>query len=183
MCLETGDFFTAVFFHNWYWCFFLFSLWIIRHLIRLPYIDGNRVGVYGKVTQSEYLLNNQSISRYLLGCWSAVLFYPQAYGGFLSSLLLLSHSSTFKCGIAVAPIANWRLYGETATSQTWWTMSVQHGPVLKILDIRLCRWSCCSRIGWKSKMLSRPYTTCDHSSWSDGHVPLPQRVTSDLRCC
>ncbi|XP_037645724.1 inactive dipeptidyl peptidase 10-like [Sebastes umbrosus] len=55
---------------------------IVEHLVRLPYIDGNRVGVYGK-----------------------------AYGGFLSSLLLLSHSSMFKCGIAVAPITNWRLYG------------------------------------------------------------------------
>uniref|UniRef100_A0A8D3D2D2 Inactive dipeptidyl peptidase 10-like n=1 Tax=Scophthalmus maximus TaxID=52904 RepID=A0A8D3D2D2_SCOMX len=31
---------------------------------------------------------------------------------FLSSILLLSHSSLFKCGIAVAPIANWRLCGE-----------------------------------------------------------------------
>ncbi|XP_029385720.1 inactive dipeptidyl peptidase 10-like [Echeneis naucrates] len=55
---------------------------VLEHLVRLPYIDGNRVGVYGK-----------------------------AYGGFLSSLLLLTHSSMFKCGIAVAPITNWRLYG------------------------------------------------------------------------
>ncbi|XP_051260372.1 inactive dipeptidyl peptidase 10-like isoform X1 [Dicentrarchus labrax] len=54
----------------------------LEHLVRLPYVDGNRVGVYGK-----------------------------AYGGFLSSLLLLSHSSMFRCGIAVAPITNWRLYG------------------------------------------------------------------------
>ncbi|XP_030284917.1 inactive dipeptidyl peptidase 10-like [Sparus aurata] len=54
----------------------------LEYLIRLPYIDGNRVGVYGK-----------------------------AYGGFLSTLLLLSYSSVFKCGIAVAPITNWRLYG------------------------------------------------------------------------
>ncbi|KAI3356568.1 hypothetical protein L3Q82_017769, partial [Scortum barcoo] len=54
----------------------------LEHLVRLPYIDGNKVGVYGK-----------------------------AYGGFLSSLLLLSHSSMFQCGIAVAPITNWRLFG------------------------------------------------------------------------
>uniref|UniRef100_A0A3Q2Q0P8 Dipeptidylpeptidase IV N-terminal domain-containing protein n=1 Tax=Fundulus heteroclitus TaxID=8078 RepID=A0A3Q2Q0P8_FUNHE len=33
-----------------------------------------------------------------------------AYGGFLSSLLLLSHSSVIKCGVAVAPVTNWRLY-------------------------------------------------------------------------
>ncbi|XP_073329111.1 inactive dipeptidyl peptidase 10-like [Pagrus major] len=54
----------------------------LEYLIRLPYIDGNRVGVYGK-----------------------------AYGGFLSTLLLLSYSSVFKCGIAEAPITNWRLFG------------------------------------------------------------------------
>ncbi|KAM6979334.1 inactive dipeptidyl peptidase 10-like [Tautogolabrus adspersus] len=54
----------------------------LEYLVRLPYIDGNRVGVYGK-----------------------------AYGGFLSSVLLLSHSSLFQCGIAVAPITNWRLFG------------------------------------------------------------------------
>ncbi|KAE8299536.1 Inactive dipeptidyl peptidase 10 Dipeptidyl peptidase IV-related protein 3 [Larimichthys crocea] len=54
----------------------------LEHLIRLPYIDGNKIGVYGK-----------------------------AYGGFLSSLLLLSYSSMFRCGIAVAPITNWRLFG------------------------------------------------------------------------
>ncbi|XP_022596984.1 inactive dipeptidyl peptidase 10-like [Seriola dumerili] len=61
---------------------------VLQHLMRLPYIDGNRVGVYGK-----------------------------AYGGFLSSLLLLSHSSMFKCGIAVAPITNWRLYGSAFTEK------------------------------------------------------------------
>ncbi|XP_071328756.1 inactive dipeptidyl peptidase 10-like [Trachinotus anak] len=61
---------------------------VLEHLIRLPYIDGSRVGVYGK-----------------------------AYGGFLSSLLLLSHSSMFKCGIAVAPITNWRLYGSAFTEK------------------------------------------------------------------
>ncbi|KAG8000792.1 Inactive dipeptidyl peptidase 10, partial [Nibea albiflora] len=54
----------------------------LKHLIRLPYIDGNKIGVYGK-----------------------------AYGGFLSSLLLLSYSSMFRCGIAVAPITNWSLFG------------------------------------------------------------------------
>ncbi|XP_015810470.3 inactive dipeptidyl peptidase 10 isoform X2 [Nothobranchius furzeri] len=55
----------------------------VEHLIKLPYVDGSRVGVYGK-----------------------------AYGGFLSILLLLSHTSVFKCGIAVAPITNWRLFGD-----------------------------------------------------------------------
>uniref|UniRef100_A0AAZ3PYX5 Dipeptidylpeptidase IV N-terminal domain-containing protein n=1 Tax=Oncorhynchus tshawytscha TaxID=74940 RepID=A0AAZ3PYX5_ONCTS len=37
--------------------------------------------------------------------------FPQAYGGFLSSLLLLSSGSMFRCGVAVAPVTDWRLYG------------------------------------------------------------------------
>ncbi|KAM9851152.1 inactive dipeptidyl peptidase 10-like [Aulostomus maculatus] len=61
---------------------------IVEHLIRLPYIDGSRVGVYGK-----------------------------AYGGFLTSLLLLSYSSVFRCGIAVAPITNWRLHGSASSEK------------------------------------------------------------------
>uniref|UniRef100_A0A673B3K0 Dipeptidyl-peptidase 10 (Non-functional) n=1 Tax=Sphaeramia orbicularis TaxID=375764 RepID=A0A673B3K0_9TELE len=61
-------------------------------VLELPYIDGNRVGVYGK-----------------------------AYGGFLCSVLLLSYSSMFKCGVAVAPITNWRLYGKMVTL---WTLMV-----------------------------------------------------------
>ncbi|KAM7407887.1 hypothetical protein PAMA_003580 [Pampus argenteus] len=67
----------------------------LEHLISLPYIDDNKVGVYGK-----------------------------AYGGFLSSLLLLSYSSVVKCGIAVAPITNWRLYG-SAFSEKYFGSSVK----------------------------------------------------------
>ncbi|XP_077584402.1 inactive dipeptidyl peptidase 10-like [Stigmatopora nigra] len=61
---------------------------LIEHLLNLPYIDGDKVAVYGK-----------------------------AYGGFLASILILSHSSTFRCSIAVAPIANWRLHGSALTEK------------------------------------------------------------------
>lgn len=30
----------------------------------------------------------------------------------MSTLLVLSHSSVLRCGIAVTPITNWRLYGK-----------------------------------------------------------------------
>ncbi|XP_053732954.1 inactive dipeptidyl peptidase 10-like [Synchiropus splendidus] len=59
----------------------------VERLVRLPFVDGSRVGVYGK-----------------------------AYGGFVSTLLLLS-SSIFRCGIADAPITNWRLHGSTFTEK------------------------------------------------------------------
>ncbi|KAJ8012418.1 hypothetical protein DPEC_G00042550 [Dallia pectoralis] len=60
----------------------------VEILTKLPYIDRNKVAVYGK-----------------------------AYGGFLSSLLLLSFGSLFKCGVAVAPVTDWRLYGSAFTER------------------------------------------------------------------
>ncbi|KAM4561757.1 inactive dipeptidyl peptidase 10-like [Fundulus diaphanus] len=77
----------------------------LEHLIKLPYIDGNRVGVYGK-----------------------------AYGGFLSSLLLLSHSSVIKCGVAVAPVTNWRLYG-SAGSEKYFGFPVKEDHGYKISSL------------------------------------------------
>uniref|UniRef100_A0A8C5CCN2 Inactive dipeptidyl peptidase 10-like n=1 Tax=Gadus morhua TaxID=8049 RepID=A0A8C5CCN2_GADMO len=56
----------------------------VEYLFQLPYIDRNRVGVYGKVG---------------------------AYGGFLSTALLLSNQSPFRCAASVSPVINWRLYG------------------------------------------------------------------------
>uniref|UniRef100_A0AAR2KG85 Dipeptidyl peptidase like 10 n=1 Tax=Pygocentrus nattereri TaxID=42514 RepID=A0AAR2KG85_PYGNA len=53
----------------------------LEYLQKQPYIDGSRIGVLGK-----------------------------AYGGFLSSILLLSHGSLFRCGVAMAPVSDWRLY-------------------------------------------------------------------------
>ncbi|MED6237122.1 hypothetical protein ATANTOWER_019293, partial [Ataeniobius toweri] len=75
------------------------------HLIKLPYIDGTRVGVYGK-----------------------------AYGGFLSSLLLLSHSSVIKCGVAIAPVTNWRLYG-SAGSEKYFGFPVKEDHSYKISSL------------------------------------------------
>ncbi|KAM4730885.1 inactive dipeptidyl peptidase 10-like isoform 2-T2 [Anableps anableps] len=77
----------------------------LQHLIKLPYIDANRVGVYGK-----------------------------AYGGFLSSLLLLSYSSVIKCGVAVAPITNWRLCG-SAGSEKFFGFPVREDLSFKISSL------------------------------------------------
>ncbi|KAK2849925.1 hypothetical protein Q7C36_008708 [Tachysurus vachellii] len=60
----------------------------LEYLVKHSYIDGNRVGVFGK-----------------------------AYGGFLSSLLLLSHNSPFHCGVAMAPVSDWRLYASAFTER------------------------------------------------------------------
>lgn len=85
------------------------SLWMLRYLIQLPYIDANRVGVYGKV-RASFIKTYISFAVSCYNCYNISFF--QAYGGFLSTLLVLSHSSVFRCGIAVAPITDWRLYGK-----------------------------------------------------------------------
>ncbi|XP_051564356.1 inactive dipeptidyl peptidase 10-like [Myxocyprinus asiaticus] len=64
------------------------QLAVLKYLAGLSYIDVRRVGVFGK-----------------------------AYGGFLSSILLLSHTSELRCGIAVAPVFDWQLYGSTFTER------------------------------------------------------------------
>uniref|UniRef100_A0A8C9VGU1 Inactive dipeptidyl peptidase 10-like n=1 Tax=Scleropages formosus TaxID=113540 RepID=A0A8C9VGU1_SCLFO len=64
----------------------------VQSLVKLPYIDGSRVGVYGK-----------------------------GYGGFLATLLLLSSDTLFKCGVAVAPVVDWKLYGAACKTVTHYT--------------------------------------------------------------
>ncbi|XP_030641925.1 inactive dipeptidyl peptidase 10 [Chanos chanos] len=60
----------------------------VEYLTKQPYIDENRVGVFGK-----------------------------AYGGFLASVLLLSAGSVFRCGVVLSPISDWRLYGSAFTER------------------------------------------------------------------
>jgi len=59
-----------------------------KYLGTLPYVDGKRIGIWG---------------------WS--------YGGFMSSLCMLKGEGTFKAGIAVAPVTNWRYYDNIYTER------------------------------------------------------------------
>lgn len=54
----------------------------------LPYIDADRIGIFG---------------------WS--------FGGYMSSLALTKAADTFKLGIAVAPVTNWRYYDTVYTER------------------------------------------------------------------
>ncbi|KAJ1160595.1 hypothetical protein NDU88_001091 [Pleurodeles waltl] len=54
---------------------------VAEWLMHLPYVDRHRIGVYGK-----------------------------AYGGFLTLKLLAATGMLFRCGVAVAPITNFRLH-------------------------------------------------------------------------
>lgn len=59
-----------------------------KKLGELPYIDASRIGIWG---------------------WS--------YGGFMSSNCLFKGGDTFKMGIAVAPVTNWRFYDTIYTER------------------------------------------------------------------
>ena len=59
-----------------------------RHLGTLPYVDGDRIGIWG---------------------WS--------YGGYMSSLSLFRGFNVFKAAIAVAPVTDWRLYDTIYTER------------------------------------------------------------------
>ena len=38
--------------------------------------------------------------------------FLQSYGGFLTASILGRGDGVFKCGVAVAPVTDWRYYGE-----------------------------------------------------------------------
>jgi len=59
-----------------------------KELGNLPYIDANRIGIWG---------------------WS--------YGGFMSSNCLFKGNDVFKMAIAVAPVTNWRFYDSIYTER------------------------------------------------------------------
>lgn len=40
---------------------------------------------------------------------------PQSFGGFLTTYVLSKNTGVFKCGIAVAPVTDWRYYGKKIT--------------------------------------------------------------------
>lgn len=59
-----------------------------KYLGSLPFADPNRIGIFG---------------------WS--------YGGYMSTLALLKGNDTFKAGIAVAPVTNWKWYDTIYTER------------------------------------------------------------------
>ncbi|HEX8040215.1 MAG TPA: S9 family peptidase [Chryseosolibacter sp.] len=59
-----------------------------RYLSSLEYVDGSRIGIWG---------------------WS--------YGGYMSSLAMTKGAGTFKVGIAVSPVTNWRFYDTIYTER------------------------------------------------------------------
>ncbi len=61
---------------------------VARYLANLPYIDENRIGIYG---------------------WS--------YGGYMALLCMTKGADVFRAGIAVAPVSSWRYYDNIYTER------------------------------------------------------------------
>ena len=60
----------------------------VRHLTARPYIDADRVGIYG-----------------------------HSYGGYLTALALLKHPDVFRAGVSGAPVTDWRNYDTIYTER------------------------------------------------------------------
>uniref|UniRef100_A0A8C2GQ94 Uncharacterized protein n=1 Tax=Cyprinus carpio TaxID=7962 RepID=A0A8C2GQ94_CYPCA len=65
-----------------------------------------RLGLVETEDQVPTRIVNQTVCVCVCVCVRA-----QAYGGFLSSILLLSHGSELRCGAAMSPVFDWQLYG------------------------------------------------------------------------
>jgi len=61
---------------------------VARYLSGLPYIDSQRIGMFG---------------------WS--------YGGYMTTLCMTKGNGLFKVGVAVAPVTNWRFYDSVYTER------------------------------------------------------------------
>lgn len=60
----------------------------VRHLKTLPYVDGSRIGIWGG-----------------------------SYGGYLTLYALVNSPETWKCGVAAAPVTDWKFYDSIYTER------------------------------------------------------------------
>ena len=60
----------------------------VRYLKTLPYVDGSRIGIWGG-----------------------------SYGGYLTLYALVNSPETWKCGVAAAPVTDWKMYDSIYTER------------------------------------------------------------------
>lgn len=71
------------------------------------------VEVSDQLEVTEYLRDNlHFVDKRRVGVWG------WSYGGYTSALALASPQTLFQCGIAIAPVTNWKLYGK----EMLWTL-------------------------------------------------------------
>ena len=81
----------------------------IRYVASKPYVDENKIAIWGWV--SLHQLCDKVLQIRLYSDLNLVTYFLQSYGGFLTSYVLGQNSNVFKVGIAVAPVTDWRYYG------------------------------------------------------------------------
>lgn len=86
-------------------------LFTFRFISKEPYIDKTRMGVYGRVREPLPWLQQCSPST-VDDVTASLHPSPQAYGGYLATMLLSSGEFTqLKCGAVVSPITDFEIYG------------------------------------------------------------------------
>lgn len=81
---------------------------------RLLYEVYRRLGtveVSDQLEVTEYLRDNlHFIDKRRVGIWG------WSYGGYTSTMALANQLSLFQCGVSIAPVVSWKLYGEFCSS-------------------------------------------------------------------
>lgn len=89
---------------------------------RLLYEVYRRLGtveVSDQLEVTEYLRDNlHFVDKRRIGVWG------WSYGGYTATIALANQMSLFQCGISVAPIVNWKLYGKYDVWIVKWICSV-----------------------------------------------------------
>lgn len=86
-----------------------------RFISKEPYIDKTRMGVYGRVREPLPRLQQcrpSTVDDVTASLHPSSIPPPQAYGGYLATMLLSSEEFTqLKCGAVVSPITDFEIYG------------------------------------------------------------------------
>lgn len=84
---------------------------------RLLYEVYRRLGtveVSDQLEVTEYLRDNlHFIDKRRVGIWG------WSYGGYTSTMALANQLSLFQCGVSIAPVVSWKLYGEFYSLSLW----------------------------------------------------------------
>lgn len=77
------------------------------------------VEVSDQLEVTEYLRDSlHFIDKRRVGVWG------WSYGGYASAIALANQLSLFQCGISVAPVVNWKLYGKRFNSMAHYTAAI-----------------------------------------------------------
>lgn len=76
------------------------------------------VEVSDQLEVAEYLRDSlHFVDKRRVGIWG------WSYGGYTAALAMASPTTLFQCGVSVAPVTNWKLYGKLSRISVWCNLS------------------------------------------------------------